>query len=232
MKSAFKQDGSVTAGNSGSLNDGAAAVLLVSDLQPLARIRIMTTAGVPPRVMGIGPVPAPRKALERAGISPDDLGLVELNEAFAAQVLAVLHEWKMAPTDERLNPNGGAIALGHPLGCSGWSSRRWPDGRRPVGAVEAGHAVGDGELLRVMRPRPGPARRCRPSPAALGVARRSCRALGAPAWVLSDANGVGWVTTQPNGQPAVREARGCDVDGRIDARSGSGLDYPVSQMAR
>jgi acetyl-CoA acyltransferase len=126
LKPAFKEDGSVTAGNSSSLNDGAAAVLLVSadfarahGLEPLARIRSMATAGVPPRVMGIGPVPATRKALERAGITLDDLGLVELNEAFAAQVLAVLYEWGMDPGDERLNPNGGAIALGHPLGCSG-----------------------------------------------------------------------------------------------------------------
>jgi len=126
LKAAFTEDGSVTAGNSSSLNDGAAALLVVSaeyarahGLEPLAKIRSMATAGVPPRVMGIGPVPATRKALERAGISLDDVGLVELNEAFAAQVLAVLHEWGMDPEDERLNPNGGAIALGHPLGCSG-----------------------------------------------------------------------------------------------------------------
>ena len=79
----------------------------------------MAVAGVPPRVMGIGPAPATRKALERAGISLDDIGLVELNEAFAAQVLAVLDEWGMDAEDERLNPNGGAIALGHPLGASG-----------------------------------------------------------------------------------------------------------------
>lgn len=88
-------------------------------LEPLARIRSMGVAGVPPRVMGIGPVPATRKALERAGITLDDVGLVELNEAFAAQSLACLHEWGMDPEDERLNPNGGAIAIGHPLGCSG-----------------------------------------------------------------------------------------------------------------
>jgi acetyl-CoA acyltransferase len=126
LKPAFKEGGSVTAGNSSSLNDGAAAVLVVSadyarahGLKPLARIRSMGVAGVPPRVMGIGPVPATKKALERAGLSIDDIGLVELNEAFAAQVLAVLHEWGMDPEDERLNPNGGAIALGHPIGCSG-----------------------------------------------------------------------------------------------------------------
>jgi acetyl-CoA acyltransferase len=126
LKPVFKKDGTVTAGNSSSLNDGAAAVLVVSaeyarahGLEPLAKIRSIGVAGVPPRVMGIGPVPAATKALERAGISLDDVGLVELNEAFAAQVLAVLHEWGMDPEDERLNPNGGAIALGHPLGCSG-----------------------------------------------------------------------------------------------------------------
>jgi acetyl-CoA acyltransferase len=88
-------------------------------LKPMARIRSMGVAGVPPRVMGIGPVPSTKKALERAEISLDDVGLIELNEAFAAQSLAVLHEWGMDPEDERLNPNGGAIALGHPIGCSG-----------------------------------------------------------------------------------------------------------------
>ena len=126
LKPAFKKGGSVTAGNSSALNDGAAAVLVVSPdyarahgLEPLARIKSMGVAGVPPRVMGIGPVPATKKALERAGLSLDDIGLLELNEAFAAQVLAVLHEWGMEAEDERLNPNGGAIALGHPIGCSG-----------------------------------------------------------------------------------------------------------------
>src|SRR5829696_7598391 len=126
LKPAFKEGGSVTAGNSSALNDGAAAVLVVSPdyarahgLEPLARIKSMGVAGVPPRVMGIGPVPATKKALERAGLSLDDIGLLELNEAFAAQVLAVLHEWGMEAEDERLNPNGGAIALGHPIGCSG-----------------------------------------------------------------------------------------------------------------
>jgi acetyl-CoA acyltransferase len=126
LKPAFKEGGTVTAGNSSSLNDGAAAVLLVSadfarahGLEPMAKVRSMAVAGVPPRVMGIGPVPATAKALERAGISLDVVGLVEVNEAFAAQVLAVLHEWGMDPEDERLNPHGGAIALGHPLGASG-----------------------------------------------------------------------------------------------------------------
>ena len=123
---AFKEGGSVTAGNSSSLNDGAAALLVVSDeyarthgLEPMARIRSMGVAGVPPRVMGIGPVPATKKALERADVSPNDIDLIELNEAFAAQSLAVLYEWGMDPDDERLNPNGGAISLGHPIGCSG-----------------------------------------------------------------------------------------------------------------
>lgn len=126
LRPAFKETGSVTAGNSSSLNDGAAAVMIVSreyamsnGLEPLAKIRSMGVAGVPPRVMGIGPVPATRKALERAGLAMQDVGLIELNEAFAAQSLAVLYEWGMKPDDERLNPNGGAIALGHPLGASG-----------------------------------------------------------------------------------------------------------------
>jgi acetyl-CoA acyltransferase len=126
LRPAFQRGGSVTAGNSSSLNDGSAAVLVVSreyaearGLQPMARIRSMGVAGVPPRVMGIGPVPASEKALDRAGITLADVGLIELNEAFAAQSLAVLYEWGMDPEDGRLNPNGGAIALGHPLGASG-----------------------------------------------------------------------------------------------------------------
>jgi acetyl-CoA acyltransferase len=85
----------------------------------MARIKSIATAGVPPRVMGIGPVPATKKALNRAGITLDDIGLIELNEAFAAQSLACLYEWGMDAEDGRLNPNGGAIALGHPLGASG-----------------------------------------------------------------------------------------------------------------
>ena len=123
---AFREGGGVTAGNSSSLNDGSAAVLVVSreyaeahGLAPLARIRSTAVAGVPPRVMGIGPVPATRKALDRAGISLEQVGLIELNEAFAAQSLACLYEWGMDAEDGRLNPNGGAIALGHPLGASG-----------------------------------------------------------------------------------------------------------------
>jgi 3-oxoadipyl-CoA thiolase len=126
LKPAFTADGSVTAGNSSPLNDGAAALLLASPdyarahgLAPLAKIRAIATAGVPPRVMGIGPVPATAKALKRAGLTLDEIGLIELNEAFAAQALAVLHEWDVPVEDPRLNVNGGAIAIGHPLGCSG-----------------------------------------------------------------------------------------------------------------
>ncbi len=126
LEPAFKKGGTVTAGNSSPLNDGAAALLLVSKdyarahgLAPLARIRSMAVAGVPPRVMGIGPVPAARKALERAGVAWKDLDAVELNEAFAAQSLAVLAGWGLDAEDPRVNRWGGAIALGHPLGCSG-----------------------------------------------------------------------------------------------------------------
>jgi acetyl-CoA acyltransferase len=123
---AFKKDGTVTAGNSSPLNDGAAALLVTSDayakahgLKPLARVVASAAAGVPPRVMGIGPVPAARKALARARLGFGDLGIIELNEAFAAQSLAVLAGWGLAADDARVNPDGGAIALGHPLGCSG-----------------------------------------------------------------------------------------------------------------
>jgi len=120
----FKTGGSVTAGNSSPLNDGAAAVLIASEaalerhhLTPLLRLVAYATAGVEPRRMGIGPVPAMRRALERAGWDLDELAHVELNEAFAAQALAVLQELPLA--DEVVNPLGGAIALGHPIGCSG-----------------------------------------------------------------------------------------------------------------
>jgi 3-oxoadipyl-CoA thiolase len=123
---AFKKGGTVTAGNSSPLNDGAAALLVTSDayatahgLRPLARVVASAAAGVPPRVMGIGPVPAARKALARAKLGFGDLGVIELNEAFAAQSLAVLAGWGLAEDDARVNPDGGAIALGHPLGCSG-----------------------------------------------------------------------------------------------------------------
>jgi acetyl-CoA C-acetyltransferase len=126
LKPVFRPGGSVTAGNSSSLNDGAAAVLLASKayamahgLKPMARVRSMAVAGVEPRIMGIGPVPATQKALQRAGLTLADIGLIELNEAFAAQSLAVLYEWGLEAEDERLNVNGGAIAIGHPLGASG-----------------------------------------------------------------------------------------------------------------
>jgi 3-oxoadipyl-CoA thiolase len=121
---AFKQNGSVTAGNSSGINDGAACSLLVSEttlktfnLTPLARVVSVGVAGVDPAYMGIGPVPAVQKALKRAGLAINDIGLVELNEAFAAQALACIRELKLDPA--RVNVNGGAIAIGHPLGCSG-----------------------------------------------------------------------------------------------------------------
>ncbi len=117
---------SITAGNASGLNDGAAAVLLASDaavrrfsLQPGARVVGMTAAGVAPRIMGLGPVPATRKLLARLQLRLDQCEVIELNEAFAAQVLAVTRELGLADDEERVNPNGGAIALGHPLGASG-----------------------------------------------------------------------------------------------------------------
>ena len=125
LKPAFrKEGGTVTAGNSSGLNDGAAAVLLMSEsklkqlgLKPLARVVSAAAAGVAPRVMGLGPVPATQKALARAGLSISEIGLIELNEAFAVQSLAVVEDLGLDP--EIVNVNGGAIALGHPLGCSG-----------------------------------------------------------------------------------------------------------------
>ncbi len=124
LKPAFKKDGSVTAGNSSGMNDGAAAVLLMSEqravelgLKPLARWVGSAAAGVPPRIMGIGPAPATRKLLQRSGLTMQDIDLIELNEAFAAQSLAVMQDLNLNP--EIVNVNGGAIALGHPLGCSG-----------------------------------------------------------------------------------------------------------------
>jgi acetyl-CoA acetyltransferase family protein len=126
LKPAFKKDGSVTAGNSSGLNDGAAALLISSgeglinhNLKPLARIVSSAVAGVEPSIMGIGPVLASQKALERAGLTLADMDILELNEAFAAQVLACTRAIGIADNDPRINPNGGAIALGHPLGMSG-----------------------------------------------------------------------------------------------------------------
>jgi len=126
LKPAFKKDGSVTAGNSSGLNDGAAALLISSgeglvnhNLKPLARIVSAAVAGVEPSIMGIGPVFASQKALKRAGLTLEDMDILELNEAFAAQVLACSRALGLADNDPRINPNGGAIALGHPLGMSG-----------------------------------------------------------------------------------------------------------------
>ena len=116
----------MTAGNSSGLNDGAVALLMASGeaveqhgLKPLARVVSSAVAGVEPRIMGIGPVEASKKALAKAGLLLDNMDIIELNEAFAAQVLACTRELGLADSDERINPNGGAIALGHPLGVTG-----------------------------------------------------------------------------------------------------------------
>jgi 3-oxoadipyl-CoA thiolase len=160
LKPAFRKDGTVTAGNSSGLNDGAAAVLIMSDvkakelgLKPLARIVTSAAAGVEPRIMGIGPVPAVRKALTRSGLTLDQIGLIELNEAFAVQSLAVIKE--LGLRQDIVNVNGGAIALGHPLGCSGARlictlthemQRRAPSEKRPYyGLATLCVGVGQGE---------------------------------------------------------------------------------------
>jgi 3-oxoadipyl-CoA thiolase len=161
LRPAFKkEDGTVTAGNSSGLNDGAAAVLIMSEekakelgLKPLARFIASAAAGVPPRIMGIGPVSATKKALARAGLTIGDIGLVELNEAFAVQSLAVIEDLGLHP--EIVNVNGGAIALGHPLGCSGARilttllyemKRRAPGEERPYyGLATLCVGVGQGE---------------------------------------------------------------------------------------
>ncbi len=160
LKPAFRKDGTVTAGNSSGLNDGAAALLLTSaekakelGLKPMARVVASAAAGVPPRTMGIGPVPAVRKALKRAKLNIEDISLVELNEAFAVQSLAVMRE--LGLREEITNVNGGAIALGHPLGCSGARilttllhemRRRAPDEKRPYyGLATLCVGVGQGE---------------------------------------------------------------------------------------
>ena len=127
LKTSFRKDGgTVTAGNASGLNDGAAAILLASEtaikkynLIPKARIVSSGVAGVEPRIMGIGPVAASEIALKRAGLTINDIDIIELNEAFAAQSLACMRAWGLSDTDVRINPNGGAIALGHPLGMSG-----------------------------------------------------------------------------------------------------------------
>ncbi len=124
LKPAFKKDGSITAGNASGINDGAAALVITSaakaaklGVAPLARILSYATAGVDPMIMGMGPVPAVRRALERAGLRNTDIDLFELNEAFAVQALAVARELQLDPA--RINIHGGAIALGHPIGASG-----------------------------------------------------------------------------------------------------------------
>ena len=126
LRPAFREGGSVTAGNSSGINDGSCALIIASEeaakehgLTPKARILGLAAGGVPPRVMGIGPVPSTKKLLARLGLTMDDMDIIELNEAFAAQGLAVLRELGVADDDERVNPQGGAIALGHPLGASG-----------------------------------------------------------------------------------------------------------------
>ncbi len=160
LRPAFRQGGTVTAGNSSGINDGAAAVLLMSDrkakelgVKPLARIVASAAAGVEPRVMGLGPIPATRKALSRAGLTLADIGLIELNEAFAVQSLAVMKE--LGFRHEITNVNGGAVALGHPLGCSGARlmttlvhemGRRAPKEKRPYyGLATLCVGVGQGE---------------------------------------------------------------------------------------
>ncbi|PKP16973.1 MAG: 3-oxoadipyl-CoA thiolase [Bacteroidetes bacterium HGW-Bacteroidetes-23] len=126
LRPAFRKEGSVTAGNASGLNDGAAATIIASEeavkkynLKPLARIVSSAVVGVEPRIMGIGPVEATNKALAKAGLTLADMDIIELNEAFAAQVLACTRAWGIADNDPRLNPNGGSIAIGHPLGVTG-----------------------------------------------------------------------------------------------------------------
>jgi 3-oxoadipyl-CoA thiolase len=126
LRPAFKKEGSVTAGHASGLNDGAAATIIASNdavkkynLNPLARIVSSAVVGVEPRIMGIGPVEASNQALKKAGLTMNDMDIIELNEAFAAQALACTRAWGLADDDPRLNPNGGAIAIGHPLGATG-----------------------------------------------------------------------------------------------------------------
>jgi acetyl-CoA acetyltransferase family protein len=162
LRPAFRAGGTVTAGNSSGLNDGAAALLVMSEekarqLGLPVRVRLVASAaaGVEPRTMGLGPVPAVRKALQRAGLTIADIGLVELNEAFAVQSLAVIEDLGLDP--EAVNVNGGAIALGHPLGCSGariLTTLVHELGRRPkakLGLAALCVGVGQGEALIVER---------------------------------------------------------------------------------
>ena len=164
LKPSFRPSGTVTAGNSSGMNDGAAALLVMSadrarelGLKPLARIVASAAAGVPPRIMGTGPIPAVRKVLARAGLEISQVGLVEINEAFAVQSLAVLRE--LGIPENITNVNGGAIALGHPLGCSGARilttlvhemRRRAPQAPRPYyGLASLCVGVGQGEATLV-----------------------------------------------------------------------------------
>ena len=162
LRPAFREGGTVTAGNASTLNDGAACLVLTNaeraetlEARPLARVVSIGVAGVDPAYMGMGPVPAIRRALDGAGLTLDDIDLIEINEAFAAQVLACAGE--LGIEEERLNVNGGAIALGHPLGCSGarllttlvWEMRR-RGARRGVAALCVG--VGQGVATIVENP--------------------------------------------------------------------------------
>jgi acetyl-CoA acyltransferase len=149
LRPAFAGDGTVTAGNASPLNDGAAALVLTSaawaerhDHTPLATFRGAASAGVAPRVMGVGPLPATRRLFDRFGLTIDDIDVIELNEAFASQSLAVLRGWGLDDDDPRVNPNGGAIAIGHPLGCSG--------ARLAVGAIHELRRRGGGLGLATM----------------------------------------------------------------------------------
>ena len=149
LKGVVRPDGTVTAGNASGVNDGACALILSSEeaalrhgLTPRARVVAMATAGVPPRIMGIGPAPASRKVLQLAGLSLAQIDVIELNEAFAAQGLAVLRQLDIADDDPRVNPNGGAIALGHPLGASG--------ARLVTTAINQLHATGGKRALCTM----------------------------------------------------------------------------------
>ncbi|MEK8030712.1 3-oxoadipyl-CoA thiolase [Ideonella sp. DXS29W] len=149
LKGVVRPDGTVTAGNASGVNDGACALLMASEgaasrhgLVPRARVVAMATAGVPPRIMGIGPAPAARKVLALAGLSLSQIDVIELNEAFAAQGLAVLRQLSIADDDPRVNPNGGAIALGHPLGASG--------ARLVTTAINQLHATGGKRALCTM----------------------------------------------------------------------------------
>jgi acetyl-CoA C-acetyltransferase len=162
LRAAFKKDGTVTAGNSSGINDGAAALVVARGQkarelgrEPLARIRAYAIAGVDPMIMGMGPVPAIRRALERARLTPGDIDLVELNEAFAAQSLAVIRALGLDPA--RVNPYGGAIALGHPIGASGARilttlihALRAGGGRRGVAALCVGGGMGVAMVIETM----------------------------------------------------------------------------------